>query len=390
MLRRAARPHPNPPSQAGEGAKAEYPPPLAGEGEGGGVPLFSARVLNWYDCHGRKDLPWQQSRSAYRVWVSEIMLQQTQVATVVPYFLRFVERFPDVRTLAAASSDAVLQHWAGLGYYARARNLHRAAQIVVTQHGGEFPREFEAMQALPGIGRSTAGAILAQAFGQRHAILDGNVKRLLSRYHAIAGWPGDAAVAARLWQQAELHTPAQRADDYTQGIMDLGATVCARRPDCPRCPLQTDCVAFKRKQTLNYPQSRPRKLRPLRETCLLILERNDGRVLLERRPASGIWGGLWSLPELPLEQAAAAHCRERFGVKTGMAQELGRLRHGFTHFELDIRPLHLKVRGVTRDDRDDRCWYLFTQPAQALGLPAPVKRLLDSLASQLVVRESAA
>ena len=354
--------------------------------------VFSDRVLDWYDRHGRKNLPWQKPRSAYRVWVSEIMLQQTQVATVIPYFLRFMQRFPDIATLASAPSDEVLHHWAGLGYYARPRNLHRAAQIVMTKHGGKFPRDFEAVQALPGIGRSTAGAILAQAFGQRQAILDGNVKRLLSRYHAIPGWPGETAVAARLWQYAEIHTPTVRVADYTQAVMDLGATVCARRPECVCCPVQSDCMAFARNQVAQYPQPRPRKLRPSRETLMLVLERDDGCVLLEKRPASGIWGGLWSLPELPPEDSAVAHCRDVLGIKTSAAQLLAPVQHGFTHFDLTIRPLHLRVRGKPRPVTAGRCWY---QPARqhdhepARGLPAPIKRLLDNLISPELAESAA-
>ncbi|MGH8459152.1 MAG: A/G-specific adenine glycosylase, partial [Nevskiales bacterium] len=278
----------------------------------------------------------------------------------------------------------------GLGYYARARNLHRAAQIMVEQHSGEFPQDFESVQALPGIGRSTAGAILAQAFGQRHAILDGNVKRLLSRYHAVPGWPGEPRVASRLWQHAEACTPVRRLADYTQAVMDLGATVCARRPDCARCPLKVDCVAHARGRERNYPQPRPRKLRPLRETRMLILERSDGSILLERRPAKGIWGGLWCLPELPVRTSPDRHCRKLMGLQVTGSRTLEPLRHGFTHFDLDIQPIRLRVHAQSVDSRQDgRVWYRHTahrKMQNSLALPAPVQKLLD----RLVIQESAA
>jgi A/G-specific adenine glycosylase len=354
------------------------------------APAVARRVLAWYDRHGRKDLPWQHPRSAYRVWLSEVMLQQTQVATVTPYFQRFVTRFPDIATLAAAPLDEVLRHWAGLGYYARARNLHRAAQRIVTEHGGEFPRDFDAVQALPGIGRSTAGAILAQAFGQRHAILDGNVKRLLCRYHAVPGWPGEPRVAAELWRHAEAQLPSRRLADYTQALMDLGATVCARRPDCARCPLRSDCRAHAQGQELKYPQPRPRKARPLRATRMLILERADGSILLERRPARGIWGGLWSPPEWPDDTNLDRHCRKRYGVRVQRLHALAPLRHGFTHFDLDIHPIRLRVCGQPASVlQEDRVWYRHAGRRQAghdYALPAPVRKLLD----QLIYEESAA
>ena len=250
-------------------------------------------LLDWFDRHGRHNLPWHQNRTAYRVWVSEIMLQQTQVATVIPYYLAFMQRFPNVQSLASAPTDDVLSHWSGLGYYARARNLQKAAQAVVHEHDGEFPQDQQQLEALTGIGRSTAAAILAQAYDIRAAILDGNVKRVLARYHAVPGWPGQTAVQQQLWQFAEQHTPNERIRDYTQAIMDLGALVCTRsRPSCERCPLQTNCLAYARSETALYPGSKPKKAKPEKTTWMLILEDNDGRVLLQRRPPSGIWGGL--------------------------------------------------------------------------------------------------
>ncbi|MGB1880849.1 MAG: A/G-specific adenine glycosylase, partial [Gammaproteobacteria bacterium] len=260
---------------------------------------LAARVIAWFEQHGRRDLPWQHPRTPYRVWLSEIMLQQTQVQTVVPYFIAFTERFPSLPALAAADIDAVLHLWSGLGYYSRARNLHRAARLVVEQHDGELPDSVEALEALPGIGRSTAAAIVAQAWDRPAAILDGNVKRVLARYHAEPGWPGDSAVLRRLWTLAEAHLPTTRACDYTQAMMDLGATVCTRsRPACPACPLREDCSARASDSQTRYPGPRPRRTLPERQTTFLILIDDHNRLLLERRPPAGIWGGLWCFPEL--------------------------------------------------------------------------------------------
>ena len=233
---------------------------------------FAERLLAWFDDNGRKDLPWQQNVTAYRVWVSEIMLQQTQVQTVIPYFNRFVDRFPDVGALATAKQDEVLSHWSGLGYYARARNLHKAAQQIVLEHGGRFPETLDAVIGLPGIGRSTAGAILALAKGQRHAILDGNVKRVLARFDAIAGWPGKAQVAADLWAIAERYTPDERAAGYTQAIMDLGATLCTRsKPACDRCPVSGDCEALRTDSVEAYPGRKPKVTKPLKTTTMVLV-----------------------------------------------------------------------------------------------------------------------
>jgi A/G-specific adenine glycosylase len=343
--------------------------------------VFADRVLAWFDVHGRKDLPWQHPRSPYRVWVSEVMLQQTQVATVIPYFERFIARFPDIAALASADADDVMSHWAGLGYYARARNLQRAAQLVVEKHGGELPRDFEALHALPGIGRSTAGAILAQSHDQRHAILDGNVKRLLSRYHAVEGWPGLPAVQRKLWAFAEQHTPHERMVDFTQAMMDLGATVCARRPRCEVCPLSDDCRAHALKQERAFPAARPKRARPARETRMLLLSRG-GEILLERRPPAGIWGGLWCLPELSQQQTPRRYC-ERIGINAGRFTRLGSVQHGFTHFDLTIRPLHAKVRaGSSRVAEPGALrWHKLRDFAadSAPGVPAPVRKLLHQI-----------
>lgn len=341
---------------------------------------FAARLLAWFDQHGRKDLPWQHDPSPYRVWVSEVMLQQTQVATVIPYFLHFMERFPTVAALAEASVDEVLAHWSGLGYYSRARNLHRAAQLIHDEHHGQFPETIDAVMALPGIGRSTAGAILALSQQQHHAILDGNVKRVLSRYHAVEGWPGMPAVEKVLWQLAERHTPVQRTNDYTQAIMDLGATLCTRsQPACERCPQQRDCQAFATETQKLYPAAKPRKRLPVRKTTLLVIIDEAGEVLLERRPPSGIWGGLWSLPEL------ADATPEAWGSQQGLVVHGRRyhpmFRHTFSHFHLDITPLELRVCAQpcnTIMEPAGRVWYKLPSITQ-LGLPAPIRRLLEQL-----------
>jgi len=310
------------------------------------------------------------------------------VAIVMPYFARFIGRFPDVASLAAAPIDEVLHHWSGLGYYARARNLHAAAQLIMARHGGVFPAELAEVQDLPGIGRSTAGAILAQAFGQRHAILDGNVKRVLARVHAVAGWPGQAAVERRLWELAEQHTPTERVADYTQAIMDLGATLCRRSaPDCTRCPVAAGCEARRQGRQADYPGSRPRRSRPLRHTRMLLLTDPDGAVLLERRPPHGIWGGLWCPPELG-EASAAEWAEGAIGAAIESGEPLARLRHGFTHFELEIEPVPARLAGgVPAVMEPGRwVWYNARSPAR-LGLAAVVGRLIATLAPGQVAVE---
>lgn len=337
-------------------------------------------LLAWFDRHGRHDLPWQVERSPYRCWVAEIMLQQTRVATVIPYFERFVARFPAVGALAAAPLDEVLHLWSGLGYYARARNLRRAALRVMAEHGGELPRDFEALHALPGIGRSTAGAILAQAFGQRHPILDGNVRRVLARYHALAGWPGAAPVERELWRLADAHTPAGRVADYTQAIMDLGATVCSRsRPACDACPLAAGCEARRLGRQAEFPAPRPHRPRPRRRARMLLLTDRAGCVLLERRPPQGIWGGLWCLPELGGESPREWSARV-LGAPVEAATSLPGVSHGFTHFELEIEPWFARLASASpRIMEPDRwVWYNAGSPAR-LGLAAVVSRLIAAL-----------
>ncbi len=343
---------------------------------------FRTRLLGWFDQYGRTHLPWQQDRSPYRVWVSEIMLQQTQVATVIGYFERFMQRFPDVASLAAADQDEVLHLWTGLGYYARARNLHRAARCVIHEHGGEFPVEsVEALSALPGIGRSTAGAIIAQATNKRAPILDGNVKRLLTRLHGVEGWPGRSEVERRLWQLAEHYTPHWRCADFTQAMMDMGATLCTRRrPSCLLCPFEADCVAHARGEEHRFPESKPKKEKPVRQTWMLMLRDDDGRVLLEQRPSSGLWGGLWGMPQFDDSEALTAWLAREMPGSVVQGQWQG-FSHGFTHFRLEITPVqaHLPEQGNARAV-EGRRWYDPDHP-DSIGLAAPVKALLESLSS---------
>ncbi|HSX59727.1 MAG TPA: A/G-specific adenine glycosylase [Tahibacter sp.] len=340
---------------------------------------FAPALLDWYDRHGRKQLPWQTPRTPYRVWLSEIMLQQTQVATVIGYFRRFVDTLPDLPALAAAPVDQVLGLWSGLGYYSRARNLHKAAKLCVERHGGELPHDFDALAALPGIGRSTAGAILAQAFGQRRAILDGNVKRVLSRYHGVDGWPGATATARTLWQHAEDNTPDARVADYTQAIMDLGATLCVRsRPRCGVCPVSGGCIALRERRTAELPARKPAKTSPTRATCMLILRDDAGRVLLQRRPSTGVWAELWSLPEAS-DVDAAEHTARRAGARIDHARTLDSFVHVFSHYRLAVTPLLARAVPLPRAaDGDGLRWYTADEYTQ-LGLPAPVRRLLQSL-----------
>lgn len=339
---------------------------------------FAARIQAWQQVYGRHDLPWQVS-DPYRVWLSEIMLQQTQVASVLEYYARFLNCFPTLESLALASADQVLAQWSGLGYYSRARNLHRAAQMVMQQFGGVFPSERSLIESLPGVGRSTAAAIAAFAFDRREAILDGNVKRVLTRVFGIEGFPGEKKIETRLWSLAERLLPEQGIGVYTQGLMDLGATLCRRRPDCGACPLQDDCSALRQQRVADFPSARPRKAQPLRYTFLL-LAMHQGRVYLERRPPSGIWGGLLSLPECAgQEQAAAWLARQGLG---DLLPSWPEVEHVFTHFRLIITPQPIRVDTLNGQlaREDAACWLPLADAAQA-GVPAPVKRLLQKLAS---------
>jgi A/G-specific adenine glycosylase len=338
---------------------------------------FAEPLLRWYRQHGRFDLPWQQDKSLYRSWVSEIMLQQTQVSTVVPYFERFIQRFPDCNQLAQASLDDVLLLWAGLGYYSRARNLHIAALLIAENHQGLFPQEYEAVLALPGIGPSTAGAILAQALGQRHAILDGNVKRVLARYHAIDGWPGRADVDKQLWRWAECYTPEQNIADYTQAIMDLGATVCTRTSaKCELCPLLDNCQAYLQRRVSELPAKKPKKTLPVRKKRLLIIRNEKGDCLMEKRPPTGIWGGLWSLPELAMEQQVSDAVKQNWQLTVSDYHDLPVFRHTFSHFHLDITPCEVCVEPFMQTVAEKNR-YQWHADITDLALAAPVNKLLQ-------------
>jgi A/G-specific adenine glycosylase len=341
---------------------------------------FAARVLAWFDVSGRHDLPWQHPRTPYRVWLSEIMLQQTQVKTAAPYFVRFVEALPSLPALAAAPLDDVLALWSGLGYYARARNLRAAAQRCVELHDGELPRDLEALTALPGIGRSTAAAILSQAWGDRFAILDGNVKRVLSRYHGITGWTGQPAIEKQLWQWAEAHLPHLRLPDYTQAQMDLGATLCTRsNPACVLCPLQDDCVARREGRVAELPTPKPGRIAPQRHAHVLWVEDGHGRVLLERRPPAGIWASLWTLPQADEADDARTWFDAQLRGDFSAGETLPDIAHAFSHYKLALHPLRwrgIAAREHVRDNADLR-WVPFAELAK-LGIPAPIRTLLES------------
>lgn len=371
-------------SLVAEGANPDNPrtKPLPQSGEGN--PL-SLALLAWYDRHGRKDLPWRQHITPYRVYISEIMLQQTQVKTVIPYFHRFMQRFPTIFDLANAHLDEVLQHWTGLGYYSRARNLHRSAQQLCQEYQGEFPRNLTALLRLPGIGRSTAGAILAIAMNERAPILDGNVKRILARLHGICGATTQATITAQLWQLAENYTPKIRAADYTQAVMDLGATLCTRtRPNCSQCPWQTACVAHQQGTTALYPSPRAKKTSPLRVSRWLIFYRNNS-VLLYKRPPVGVWAGLWSFPECPIDVDIRQWCREYFGSDIREWQVKPSFRHVFSHFHWEITPVLVAADTLAHRvmDSGDWVWYKFADTPPG-GFASPVQRLLQELAQNLL------
>ncbi len=343
---------------------------------------FSTALLTWFDQYGRKHLPWQQQRTPYRVWVSEIMLQQTQVNTVIPYYERFMQRFPDVQALADADEDTVLHHWTGLGYYARARNLHKTAKLVATEHKGTFPESVDDLSALPGIGRSTAGAIRALGGGMHAVILDGNVKRVLCRVHCVEGAPDQPKVQHVLWQLAEQHTPRERCADYTQAIMDLGATLCARtKPACGLCPVNELCEARNTNRTADFPGKKPTKTLPVKSTYMLIFHHREAQqVLLEKRPPQGIWGGLWSFPETDDITSFDGALNGQVLSSPGDAKQWSPLRHTFSHYHLDITPVVIPLdrSHISIMENDRWHWYDLQSPAE-LGLAAPVKKLLSKL-----------
>ena len=343
---------------------------------------FSDRLLRWYRQHGRKHLPWQQNRTPYRVWISEIMLQQTQVNTVIPYYEKFMASFPTVADLAQAEEDNVLHHWTGLGYYARARNLHKCARIIHHEHKDIFPGTVDELSELPGIGRSTAGAILTLGAGKPAVILDGNVKRVLSRHNAIAGWPGQTKVEQQLWHIAEELTPHSNCANYTQAIMDLGATLCTRtRPACPICPVSASCIAYQKDRAEDFPGKKPKKILPEKATHMLIFHEAEGdRVLLEKRPPQGIWGGLWSFPESEDISHLNDLLLNQVMSETQTTRRWKPLRHTFSHFHLDITPVVITLdrAQVSIMENDHWHWYDLANPPK-LGLAAPVKKLLTML-----------
>ena len=340
---------------------------------------FATRLITWQKIHGRHDLPWQNTRDPYAIWVSEIMLQQTQVAAVIDYYQRFMQRFPDIASLAAAEQEQVMQYWSGLGYYSRARNLHSAAQIMVVEHGGYLPQDFDAIRRLPGIGRSTAAAIASFAFGQAQTILDGNVKRVLARHFLVEGWAGLPKVEKQLWLLAVGLMPKVEMVAYTQGLMDLGATVCTRsKPKCGACPLRETCGAYAEDRVSQLSTSRPRKAVPERQTIMLLLL-HGGEIMLEKRPGSGIWGGLWSLPEISSTDDAQQIARQRFGVETEVLPALVTFTHTFTHFRLHIKPQPLRVTSLNAAVRESGLVWLSREDALGAAIPSAVRKLLNDL-----------
>lgn len=340
---------------------------------------FSNQIVSWYLLHGRKHLPWQLNTTPYKTWLSEVMLQQTQVATVIPYFERFISRFPDITSLAQAQLDEVLHLWTGLGYYARARNLHKAAQYIHQHYAGEFPTQFEQVLALPGVGRSTAGAILSLSTGQHYSILDGNCKRVLSRFTATPGWPGNKAVEQQLWQIAEQVTPVAQVAEFNQAMMDVGATVCTRsKPKCPQCPLKVQCqAALKGEQTL-FPGKKPAKVLPERHSFWLLIQHQQ-HLLLQQRPASGLWGGLYGFLEFDTEQQREQYCALQ-GFSITQRQSVPAFRHTFSHFHLWINPLHICLSNLPSQVQEQSAatWFTMTQIPQ-VGLSAPARQLFEQI-----------
>ena len=341
---------------------------------------FANKLIDWYKVHGRHDLPWQVRGYPYPVWVSEIMLQQTQVSTVIPYYERFIKQFPQIHNLASAELDHVLHLWSGLGYYARARNLHKTANIITKQYNSEFPQNIDELIALPGIGRSTAGAILAQSLGQRQPILDGNVKRVLARYYCVEGWTGSRETEKELWQLSDKNTPEKNVADYTQAIMDLGATVCKRsNPDCATCPLNTSCQARLNDAVIAYPHKKIRKILPVKSTEFLLLKNTRGEIYLTQRPPAGIWGGLWCLPEINQDsKPETGHAGLPGYIHTGEATSI--IRHTFSHYHLDFKVIPAEVKGKHESavmECTAAVWYNPDNPGQ-LGLAAPIKKIIHS------------
>ena len=350
---------------------------------------FSEPLLLWFNTHGRKDFPWQHPRSAYRVWISEIMLQQTQVKTVIPYFNRFIASFPDIQALALASEDEVLSHWSGLGYYSRARNLHKTAAIIHTDYHGEFPRDLESLIKLPGIGPSTAAAIASQAFELPTAILDGNVKRVLSRYFLVRGQVQQAATHKKLWQLANECMPNTRCADYTQAIMDLGATCCtSKNPDCAHCPLHPSCLARQQNATADYPNKKPKKTIPTKQQQFLLLHENNELIYLEKRPPTGLWGGLWCLPSIDLHDCPTTHVSNIYSLETETVERLVEIHHSFSHFHLQITALSMQIKTKPNTLTESPGRWFAPHEVSGLGLAKPVSDIIDFFITSQQVREN--
>lgn len=339
---------------------------------------FSQQLLEWFDEHGRKDLPWQKPRSAYNVWVSEIMLQQTQVQTVIGYFDRFMQRFPDLSALAAAEEDEVLSLWSGLGYYSRARNLHKTAKMIVTDYQANFPSQLEELIKLPGIGASTAAAIATQAFNLPAAILDGNVKRVLSRYFEVEGWPQQSKVHKKLQELAEECLPKERFADYTQAIMDLGALCCTpKNPACERCPVQQHCQAYNNNTTAQYPAKKPKKKLPTQHWQFLLVHNAHGQIYLEKRPGLGLWGGLWCLPQLEQEQCALTYLKQEMALEALEMKPFMQFKHSFSHFHLNIQANSLQALPDPCQIKENSGDWFHPEQLDGLGLARPVSLILQ-------------
>ncbi|PCJ17520.1 MAG: A/G-specific adenine glycosylase [Gammaproteobacteria bacterium] len=344
---------------------------------------FSSDVIDWQKKHGRKNLPWQKNRNAYRVWVSEIMLQQTQVATVIPYYQRFMAVFPSLTELANAPQDQVLQLWTGLGYYARARNMHKTAQLLVAEQQGQWPQDLQALIDLPGIGRSTAGAILSLGMNKKGVILDGNVKRVLARYHCVEGWPDSSKTNKLLWGHAETYTPNRGSKTFNQGMMDLGASLCSKKaPQCSLCPLQQRCEAFATHSQEQFPHTKPKVKLPQKTTSMLMIIRNKNQVLLQQRPPQGIWGGLWGFPECDVQDQASIeeHCVSQLGVKVDVLSTWRPIKHTFSHFQLTISPIELSYKRSRNQisESSPSVWHHFNE-TPSFGVATPIKKILAKL-----------
>lgn len=341
------------------------------------ISTFHLQLLAWYDQHGRKDLPWQQDKSPYRTWISEIMLQQTQVKTVIPYFLRFIERFPDVFSLNIACEDELFSYWSGLGYYQRARFIQKTATIIARDYQGLFPQDIELLKQLPGIGPSTAAAIASIAFNRPTAILDGNVMRVLSRYFLVDGVVSEAHVKKRLWALANQCMPTVRCGDYTQAIMDLGATCCTtKNPQCHVCPLADTCLAKQHNQVEEYPFKKQKKIRPIQSEQFLLLHTASNEIYLEKRPATGVWGNLWCLPSIGMDTKAEAYIQDKYGLSPTSTYSILSMKHLFTHFQLNINAIALRIETLPVDTSAGK-WFKNDALSQ-LGLPKPVSTILAS------------